>query len=186
MKKFIGLLLTVLLIFCFVGCNNTEDNTPVEKTAKEKLCEYIKTNGANYQGVYKLIEFKNTSTTSISCTAEENIVFIYYFEGTNNEGYVELDYYEGSVTQSVIYEYKQQGYSCIVNGTLFSEHVSYDNCILYNITYRENFPSSISESTIEKIVATSHKATKAMLSSVNEMLVEYVGIELKSLGFKSW
>lgn len=186
MKKIVALLLTILLIFCFFGCNDTEEKPLVEKTAKEKLCEYIKTNGANDQGVYKIIETKDTNITIISCTTEENIVFTYYIQGTNNEGYVKLDFYEGSVTQPVVYEYEQQGYTCIVNGTLFSELVSYDNCILYNITYRENFPSSVSESAIERLVASSHVATKAMLSSVNAMLVEYVGIELKSLGFKSW
>ena len=186
MKKIVALLLTISLIFCFFGCNNTEDNPLVEKTAKEKLCEYVKTNGANDQGVYKIIEIKNANITTISCTTEDNIAFTYYSQGTNNKGNVKLDFYEGSVTQSVVYVYEQQGYTCIVNGTLFSELVSYDNCTLYSITYRENFPSSVSESTIERLVASSHVATKAMLSSVNAMLIEYVGIELKSLGFKSW
>ena len=132
------LLLTFLLIICFVGCNKTEDKNLVEQTPKEKLCKYIKSNGANYQGVYKIIELGNASTTTISCSTENNIVFNYYYEGTNNECYVELDFYEGSVTQSVLYEYKQQGYTCIVKGTLFSELVSYDDCTLYTVALRRD------------------------------------------------
>ncbi len=214
MKKLVPLLLVVLFIFCFAGCNKleetticnscgtkneitakycsncsallVEDNTTTEKTAKEKLCEYIKTNGANYQGVFKIIELKESSYTTISSTTEDNITFYYYFEGNYNECYVELDFYEESVTQSVIYKYEQQGYTCIVNGILFTELVNADNCTLYSITYRENFPSSVSEGTIEKIVATCHTATKSMLASINAMLIKYVGIELKTLGFKSW
>ena len=49
-----------------------------EKTAKQKLCEYIMENGANYQGTYKIIKLGTSNSTTISCTGQGDIIFSYY------------------------------------------------------------------------------------------------------------
>lgn len=157
-----------------------------EKTAKQKLCEYIMENGANYQGTYKIIKLGTSNSTTISCTGQGDIIFSYYTEGQNNKVYVSLEYYDGSVTQTVEYQYEQSGYTCITTGTIYTNMVSNDSCTLYGITYRENFPSSVSQSLIDKIVNMSHSTTRVLLVSVNAMLMEYVGIQLKDLGFTNW
>ena len=167
--------------------DNDKTDKVTEKTAKEKLCEYIMENGANYQGTYKIIKLDtSSSSTSISYTEQGDIVFSFYTEGQHNTSSVSLKFYDGSVTQTVEYKYEQRGYTCIATGTLYTNMVSIDSCTLYGITYRENFPSSISQSSIDGIVNMSHSATKAMLASVNAMLVEYVDIQLKDLGFTDW
>lgn len=167
---------------------NDEDETDkvTEKTAKEKLSEYILENGANYQGTYKIIELGTSNSTTISYTAQGDIVFSYYNEGQYNTMFVTLKLYDGSVTQTVEYQYEQSGYTCTATGTLYTNIVSYDDCSLSGVTYRENFPSSVNQSTIEKIVLSSDAATKTMLASVNAMLAKYVGITLKDLGFTNW
>lgn len=157
-----------------------------EKTAKQKLCEYIKENGANYQGTYKIIELGTSNSTTISYTEQGDIVFSYYNEGQYNTMFVTLKFYDGSVIQTVEYQYEQRGYTCTATGTLYTNIVSYDNCSLSGVTYRENFPDSVSQSTIEEIVKSSDAATKTMLASVNAMLAKYVGIQLKNLGFTNW
>ena len=158
----------------------------IEKTPKEKLCEYIKNNGANYQGTYKIIKLGDSNSTTISCTEQGDIIFSYYTEGKNNKVYASIEFYDGSVTQTVEYQYEQSGYTCITTGTLYTNIVSSDSCTLYGITYRENFPSSVSQTSINKIVDMSHSTTKVLLLSVNAMLMEYVGIQLKDLGFTNW
>ena len=157
-----------------------------EKTAKQKLCEYILENGANYQGTYKIIVLGTSNSTTISYTEQGDIVFSFYNEGQYNTMFVTLKLYDGSVTQTVEYQYEQSGYTCTATGTLYTNIVSYDNCSLSGVTYRENFPSSVNQSTIEKIVKSSDTATKSMLASVNAMLAKYVGITLKDLGFTNW
>ena len=157
-----------------------------EKTPKQKLCEYIKDNGANYQGTYKIIKLGDSNSTTISCTGQGNIIFSFYTEGQNNKVHVSLEFYDGSVTQTVECQYEQSGYTCITTGTLYTNMVSSDSCTLYGITYRENFPSSVSQTSIDKIVNMSHSTTRVLLLSVNAMLKEYVGIQLKDLGFTNW
>lgn len=160
-----------------------------KKTAKEKLCEYILEKGANYQGTYKIIylDTDGDSSTTISYTEQGDIVFSYYIEAqSGSTGFVTLKLYDGSVTQTVEYQYELSGYTCTATGTLYTNIVSNDNCSLSGVTYRENFPSSVKQSTIENIVKTSDTATKAMLSSVDFMLAKYVGIRLKDLGFTNW
>ncbi len=164
--------------------DDSEKTTP--KTAKEKLCEYIIENGANYQGTYKIIKLGTSDSTTISCTGQGDIIFSYYTEGQNNKVYISLKFYDGSVTQTVEYQYEQRGYTCITTGTLYTNMVSNDNCTLYGITYRENFPSSVNQSSIDKIVNMSHSTTMVLLLSVDAMLMEYVGIQLKDLGFTNW
>ena len=104
-----------------------------EKTAKQKLCEYIMENGANYQGTYMIIKLGTSSSnsTSISYTEQGDIVFSYYTEGQYNTSSVSLKFYDGSVTQTVEYKYEQSGYTCIATGTLYTNMVSKDSCTLY-------------------------------------------------------
>ena len=191
MKRFLAWLLTLSAFLMLSGCgaNNIDKNAveTAQKSGSEILREYVCANGANYQGVYKIIHLDTNTVTSISCTQNGAISFYYSHEGDNSDTVTKIDLYEDSVTQTVDFEYTLDGYRLTATGTLFTETVSYDECSLYGISYTENFPSSVSKSTLDRVAKELFPASaKAMLAGVNLMIKNNVGIELNDLGFVSW
>ena len=224
MKKLLAIIMAIVMMSSFVGCNNnantpesskisieestevheeetaevsTEESVEVsdtttdgqEKTPYEKVKDYLKTNGANYQGVYTIMHLGTTSFT-ISLYPDGYIYFYCIHEDENNserETSTLMKLYEGSVTQPVTFEYIQQGYKIEANGTIYTGMFSDDFSTVFDVTYTENFPSSVSNAKIEEIVdALFGIQLQLMLAGVEAILVENVGVSLEDLGFTSW
>lgn len=194
MKRCLSFILVIVMLLMLTSCNfsmqksaTDEANETIAKSGIEKLRDYIRENGANYQGVYKCLHLETDAVTSISCTSNGSISFYYSSENEKGDSAVEMNFYEGSVTQTVNYEYEFSGYTLTATGTLYTNFVNSDDCPLYGISYREDFPSYISKSDLDEIASDLFPLyTRLMLSKVNLMLVEYVGIELEDLGFENW
>ncbi len=201
MTRIIAVIIVFMLVLSLTACENTEksrhkdddenDKNPlsviIEKTGVQKLTEYLLENGANYQGIYQIIEMGTNNCTVISCAQDNTISFYYSHDSSGKETSVSLDLYEGSVTQTVSFTYEELGYTITANGTIGTTLVNVDDCSVVGITYRDNCPSYVTDESIEAVVnGFFPTATKAMLASVNAMLAEYVGIELKDLGFTNW
>lgn len=200
MKRVLSLLLVVLVMLTMTACagdkespkgnerdREKETTTTVPQSGIEKLRKYVMENGANYQGVYKSLYLEIDAVTSISCTANGDISFYYSSEDDKGDCAIEMDFFDGSVTQTVTFEYTLSGYTLTATGTLYTAIASGDDCSLYGISYREDFPSYITKSDLDEVASELFPAyTRLMLAKVNLMLVKYVGVELKDLGFDNW
>ena len=206
MKRAIAILMATIMLFSLVACGNntTESSKPSaeapteatntkpavqEKSAYEKVKEYLKTKGANYQGVYTIMHLGTTDYT-ISLYPDGYIYFYCSHEDENNserETSASLKLYEGSVTQPVTFEYMQQGYKIEAKGTISTAMFSDDFTTVVGVTYKEDFPSSVSTAQIEQIVdGLFGPQVKLMLTGVESILIKNVGVSLKDLGFTSW
>jgi hypothetical protein len=183
------------LTSCATNTNTRKDNADtnshrVHTTEKESdyelLRNYIIENGGNYQGVYQVLHLETNSSTIISCTENGNIIFYFSMDGTYNTITTTLELFEDSDIQTVEFTYEQSGYTLTATGTLITSEVSLDDCPLYAINHTENFPSTVSSDSIQKIVDDIPLATQVMLSSVNAVILENVGISLSDLGFTNW
>lgn len=154
-----------------------------KKTAKQKLCDYIKENGANYQGTYKIIELLEDGSFTMSCTPQDELIFVWNYEYNNQITYVKMDFYEGSVTQTVTYQYELSGYTCIATGTIYTSIISLDNCKVYGVSYKDNFPSSVSSQLDNLVNSTFPTSVKAMLAEMNVVLLKYTDVKMSDLGF---
>lgn len=209
MKKLLSVLLCIAMLLPLVACSNsqvqsnesttessqvaTEATKPKatvpDKTPYEKVKEYLKTEGANYQGIYTIMHLGTTSYT-ISLYPDGYIYFYCSSEDENNsekETRSSMQLYEGSVTQPVTFEYIQQGYKIAAKGTISTSLFSEDFTTVVGVTYTENFPSSVSTTQIEELVDVLFGAhVNLMLTGVEYILVKNVGVSLKDLGFTSW
>ena len=207
MKRIVALLMVTIMLFSLAACDNntatesseepskasTEASTTKpavqEKTAYEKVKEYLKTKGANYQGVYTVMHLGTTDYT-ISLYPDGYIYFYCSHEDENNserETSASMKLYEGSVTQPVTFEYVQEGYKIEAKGTISTALFSDDFTTVVGITYTENFPSSVSTAQIEEVVdGLFGPQVKLMLVGVESILIKNVGVSLKDLGFDSW
>ena len=169
------------------GTNQTE----VDEVSNgiEILRKYLKEEGANYQGVYKMIYLDTDSDdyTEISCDQDGTISFYNSHEKDGKDTTISMELYEGSVTQSLTFLYEQDGYTCISTGTIYTELISSDDCSVYGINFREDFPSSVSNDQIEDLINGLFPAcANVMFAYIDLMLIKYVGIQLKDLGFSNW
>lgn len=157
-----------------------------EKSAKQKLCEYIKENGANYQGTYKTIELSEDGYFSMSCTPQDELVFLWNHEYNNQTTYIKLNFYEASVTQTVTYQYELSGYTCVATGTIYTNLISPEECQVYGVSYRDDFPSSVSSQLDALIDSTFPLSVKSMLMQLNLVLLKYTDVTMSDLGFTNW
>lgn len=196
-KKIIAFMLAIImLVSCSTilpSCQKTDDSEEktekTEKSVKQELCDLIRLTGVKYAGTYKILEVGDNYSLTISCTEQDDIIFTYCNYGpNNNSSFAELKFHEGSATQTVDFEYQENGYTCHVTGKLYTETVRSETaCTLSNVTYRENFPSSTSQSSIDYMVNNlSNITTKTMLSGVHYKLFKDYGIMLNDLGFTNW
>lgn len=194
MKRFLSLMLVFVMLLMLPSCSVVKRGDETDETSEtaaasgiEKLRKYVMENGANYQGVYKSLYLETDAVTSISCTSSGDITFYYSSEDDKGDSAIKMDFFDGSVTQTVSFEYKLSGYTLTATGTLYTAIANSDDCSLYGISYRENFPSHIKQSSLDEVANDLFPLyTKLMLAKVNLMLVKYVGIELKDLGFENW
>ena len=207
MKKVIAIIIATVMFISFTACgSNTETessktSTEVsseisdakpdiqEKTPYEKVKDYLKTEGANYQGVYTIMHLGTTGYT-ISLYPDGYIYFYCNYEDKNNsdrETSASMKLYEDSVTQPVTFEYFQEGYKIEAEGTIYTDMFSDDFDTVLGVTYIEDFPNSVSTKQIEELVdALFGSQVKLMLAGVESMLIENVGVSLNDLGFTSW
>lgn len=170
-----------------VDDKNQSSTVTEEESGYEKLKKYILENGANYQGVYKIFGQRDEHSGIISCTEQGKITFSYRHEGKKNTSYVVMEFYNGSVTQSVEYLFEQEGYVSDSTGTIYTALVGKNDCEVFNIKYTEDFPSSVDDSIIEEIAVDRFPTiTEAMLLTMDYILIENVGMRLNDLGFVSW
>lgn len=181
----------------FDNDSTEKEETESQKSAEEILREYILENGENYQGTYKItetseyineeIEVTGTYYTTISCTEYSDISFFYetkYSGSVSQTESVTLNFYEGSVIQSLEYSCAKPEYDYYLNatGTLETASVGLYECQVTGITYTENCPNYM-ENTVEYIEYEFSNQTRMMLNSINTMLSEKVNINLTDLGF---
>ena len=183
MKKIVSLLVILGVLLSFCSCSDIQDN---DKTPKEKLCDYVLTNGANYQGVYTVIELDGNNSFAISCNQENELIFTYSSEHNGQETFVAMKYFENSVTQTVTYEYEIKEYICEARGTIYTNNVSTDNCQVFAVSYNDNFPYTMSDKVEELVDETFGLSVACLFSQINLYLTKYTDIKMSDLGFTNW
>jgi hypothetical protein len=122
----------------------------------------------------------------ITCTSEKELVFSYSsIVDDVFETRMEMNYVEGSETQTVRYEYNFAEWECVACGTIRTAEVSNDTCEIYDMSVVNEYPDFMAGIVDETVESAVPHGVKIITMGVAAILLKYTDLTIADLGFTS-